>query len=129
MNKDREHWKNMLPIIQAFVDGEKIECYNVVQTHFHFLNSPYDYKIIRTKTINGFEVPLPAQEKPEVDTKYYLADITTDNYYDWYHWNDDDFDNLLLNRGLVFYSAEPAVMTTKAMLGIDPEGDELTRKQ
>lgn len=73
-----------------------------------------------TRTINGFEVPLPEISPPEYGGIYYTPRIDHKKLFALVHWCDGKYDRLVLERGLVFLSEEDAIATTKAILGIDP---------
>jgi len=77
-------------------------------------NSRYSYRQIpKTININGHEVPEPMREKPEIGTKYWYVDI--DELYQWTTWQDDEYDNLLLSRGLCHATEEAAIAHAKAL--------------
>ena len=87
-----------------------------------------DYDIIgmyqETRIINGFEVPMPETEEPKYGTRYYLASLDKKLLYSYVIWDGRGRAKLWLERGLVFLSREDAIANAKAMLGIDPFGEE-----
>jgi hypothetical protein len=87
--------------------------------------SPYDIigMYSETRIINGFEVPAPEKKAPKHNTTYYLASPDMRHFHSCESWDGNTVDKLWLERGLVFLTAEDAIATAKAMLGIDPYGE------
>ncbi len=54
--------------------------------------------------------------KPTKGEKYYVSDIFTRDLWDCYSWDDDENDEELYKRGVVFKTTEEAVMAAKKML-------------
>ena len=81
--------------------------------------------VIKTISVNGFEVPAPITCPPEMEADYYVADIMDKEYYRLWMWCDDFIDKLALERGLAHPTKEAAVAHAKAILGIDPESEKL----
>ena len=77
-----------------------------------------------TRIINEFEVPLPETQAPERGTTYYSPDLMRCHLFASLVWDDDDYDFRMLNRGLVFLNLDVAIATAKAMLGVDPYGED-----
>jgi len=77
-----------------------------------------------TITVNGFKVPKPMSEKPDIESTYHTADIYNKLLSNQYMWGDSDFDFLLLSRNICHTTKEAAIAHAKAMLGIDPWGDK-----
>ena len=74
----------------------------------------------RTHTVNGFEVPEPMREKPEVGAKFYLPMPSAPDFQAEDMWTDSTWCDHLLERGLVHATKEAAIQNAKAMLGIAP---------
>lgn len=76
----------------------------------------------KTRIINGFEVPAPETESPDVYSVFYTPTLSTDAYYGKYEWHNTRQEiEYALKRGLVYLNKEDAVANAKAMLGIDPD--------
>lgn len=54
--------------------------------------------------------------KPTKGEKYYVSHILDRDLWDCYSWNDDEYDEELYKRGVVFKTKEEAVMAAKKML-------------
>lgn len=78
----------------------------------------------KTRVINGFEVPAPESEPLKANDDYYFPDFISSESYGISTWCGDDFDKRLLKTRLVFLTKEDAIANAKAMLGIDPHGNE-----
>lgn len=74
----------------------------------------------RTHTVNGFEVPGPMRDAPEVGAKFYLPMPSAPDFQAEDTWTDSTWCDHLLERGLVHATKEAAIANAKAMLGIAP---------
>lgn len=54
--------------------------------------------------------------------KYYFPRVDIDKLYDYYQYDNDDIDKRFISRGLVFKTAEEAVVAAKKMLAEVKEG-------
>ena len=72
----------------------------------------------KTININGHEVPEPMRVKLERDEKYFTPSLTDNNYYVKLGWDDVEWDNKALERGLVHTTKEGAIAHTKALLSL-----------
>ena len=54
--------------------------------------------------------------KPTKGEKYYVSHILNRDLWNCYSWNDDEYDEELYKRGVVFKTKEEAVMAAKKML-------------
>lgn len=86
------------------------------ESHYYDIIGMYQ----KTRIINGFEVPAPETKSPDRDTRYFTASHASAEFSSAITWKNGEFDNLLLERGLVFLNKEDAIANEKAMLGIDP---------
>lgn len=74
----------------------------------------------KTRIINGFEVPAPEHDAPNVEDEFYIPFLSMEDYCDEFTWVGDKWDSRILKRGLVFLNEEDAIANAKAMLGINP---------
>ena len=74
----------------------------------------------RTHKVNGFEVPEPMREAPEVGSSYWVPSIDTTVLAFSCFWEGDMFDERRLERGLVHATKEAAIANAKAMIGEQP---------
>lgn len=89
------------------------------------IDSRYDlFMKPKTRIINGFEVPAPESEPLEETDVYYVADIASRFFYEVSLWSGGTIDMTWLSIGLVFLAKEDAIANSKAMLGINPYGDD-----
>lgn len=88
------------------------------------------------KTINGYLVPdsVPASEF-EDDQIIYYPSLQCVDFYDQYPFHLTDLDEdadpdlrTVFDRGIAFKNVDFAVLTAKAMLGIDPYVTRLLQK-
>lgn len=64
--------------------------------------------------INGHQVPEPVREPLQAGQEYWVADVT--KWDDEWYWNDDNRDNLWLERGLIHLTKEAADIHIAALL-------------
>ena len=131
LNEFQKWCKEILPVVRAAANGEEIEYLShtgkwrdrgdgMAETFKPRLK----YRIKpRAITVNGFEVPEPMREAPDIGTEYHLADAVNEDLAGSYQWKADSADSLWLSRGICHYTKEAAIAHAKAMLGIDPNGD------
>jgi hypothetical protein len=123
----REWWSERLPLISAFVAGEKIlvSTYKCRQQRIAFDGEVSGYTIApKTITVNGFEVLAPETVAPVCGTLYFYPLLDGLSLgYSMCTWHGNPIDCLRLNRGLVYLNENGASSRTQAMLGIDPAED------
>lgn len=76
--------------------------------------------IIKTIKVNGFDVPAPMSEAPEIGDEYFTPQTGYAVFYCANKWICDGYDRRFLSRGLVHATESAAIAHAKAMLGIDP---------
>ena len=127
----RDWYAELAPIIAAAAEGKVVQ-YLAADGNWYdgsgaFI-SPNKYRIKpeepKTIKVNGFDVPEPMRDAPDMYARYYIAWPDGANYYDGDYWDDTYFDRRRLYRGLLHSTKEAAVAHAKAMLGIDPYADE-----
>lgn len=64
--------------------------------------------------------------KPKTGEKYYVPNIFNWNYYNYYLCVDNERDEELYKRGLVFKTEEEAIEMSKKMLAMAKEREDLT---
>lgn len=64
--------------------------------------------------INSHQVPEPVREPLQEGQEYWVADVT--KWDDEWYWNDDNIDNLWLERGLIHLTKEAADIHIAALL-------------
>ena len=70
----------------------------------------------KTININGFKVPEPMREAPEVGTQCYVVHLgSTDNMQD-YIWENDGYDFETLKNGICHLTEEAAKIHAKALV-------------
>ena len=77
------------------------------------VNSEYRLKP-RYIDINGHQVTEPVREPLQEGQEYWVADVT--KWDDEWYWNDDNRDNLWLERGLIHLTKEAADIHIAALL-------------
>ena len=66
-------------------------------------------------------IPEPLRDAPEVDEKFYVADTTMEDLYNWYEWSNSSTEKRLFERGLCFATEEDAIAAAKAMMPFKEE--------
>lgn len=111
-------------VIIAWAEGKPIQqivngkwCDVIVENpNFHsglkFRIKPEPVEVI---SCNDLEIT-PMKERPEANTRYYLADPTIPNLCQEYIWRNDDSDKRFFTRGLVHKTAQSAYAHAQAML-------------
>ena len=56
--------------------------------------------------------------KPEIKEKYYYVNLTVDRMYSYCEWTNDEYDNMLLERGLIFKTKEEVLEEAKVQLDV-----------
>lgn len=121
MNRFKEKYKEMLPIIEEWCNNEDAQLY----CEGNFLLTPSfdcpveDYEIRypkKTIIVNGIEVPAPEKGKLKIKEPYFVPNFSPADGYSWSFWHNDDMDNYHLSRGLVYKKKEDAIARAKAML-------------
>ena len=62
--------------------------------------------------------------KPKMGERYYASDIFDRDLWDYYLWDDDERDEELYKRGLVFKTKKEAIEMSKKMLAVAKEGKD-----
>lgn len=76
--------------------------------------------IIKTIKVNGFDVPAPMSEAPELGSEYFIPSINNDDFVEHHEFHGDSYDKRWLSRGLIHSTKSAAIAHAKAMLGINP---------
>lgn len=120
--------------LQAIADGKKLECRWYLDTddmwqEFDPLSNgvcigsifekKFKFRLAQEMiTIGGVSFPKPVSEPLEKGTKYWVLNLFCKYYTapDSCCWDDDDFDEFYLHRGLVHLSKENAIAHAKALI-------------
>jgi hypothetical protein len=78
----------------------------------------------KTHTVNGFTVPEPLREIPQVGSMYSVEYPSNTSFFETFRWNTDSSDSRSIERGIAHATKEGAIANCKARLGIDPAKDE-----
>ena len=70
--------------------------------------------------VNGFEIPAPEIDEPELNTFCYIPDLISTEKVQLRVWSRSHSDLSALHRGLLHMRKHDAVMHTNALLGINP---------
>ena len=127
----QDWYVELAPVIAAAAEGKVVQ-YLAADGNwydgFGAFISPNKYRVKpeepKTIKVNGFDVPEPMRDAPDMYARYYIARPDGANYYDGDYWDDTYFDRRRLYRGLLHSTKEAAVAHAKAMLGIDPYATE-----
>lgn len=114
---------------EAFGRGEDLEFRDTPHEHwrpiridFHTIDifAKYDCREFRLKPqtiqIGTRTIVKPISVKPDIGTRFYLADIAMQDKYNTFVWNDRETDSILLGRGICHLTKEDAVAMTDAIL-------------
>ncbi len=82
----------------------------------------HDISLAKTLSINGFQVPEPMREKPEIGTRYWYIVTGNDSMTGWDDWAEDPLDNILLKRGICHTTKEAAIAHAKALFSFSEVG-------
>jgi len=81
----------------------------------------------QTITVNGFEIEAPIDNMPTDEINIYSVSFCNSAFYDVMRRSlvgNCNLFTMLISRGVCHLTKENAIAHAKAMLGIDPEGDE-----
>lgn len=87
----------------------------------------YEYRRKQnTIVINGHEVPAPIKT-PLMDGVTYFVPVISgqDRLYDWFLWEGDSYDYLLLERGLIHMTEDNAIQHSEALLSFNKGKDNI----
>ena len=56
--------------------------------------------------------------KPEIKENYYYVNLTVDRMFSYCEWTNDEYDNMLLERGLIFKTKEEVLEEAKVQLDV-----------
>jgi hypothetical protein len=120
---NREHWKAMLPIITAFVNGENLQYEDATGwreiNEAGFLDPSEKYRIApRIIRIGAFDVPEPYRGEMKEGQRYYYVALGLDDYSCNTSWNNDESDNQRMKRGLIHLTPEAAALHGKALASL-----------
>lgn len=117
----------ILPIVQAGVEGKVVECYIptlgwTAGFGLHFYGaSKYRIKP-ETMMVNGFEVPKSISRLPRSGSLYCVSTTSPALFSQLVRWDcGDPYIHQLLSRGLLHTNEEAVVAHAKAICGIDPK--------
>lgn len=130
---NREHWKELLPIITAFANGERVDFqmesgeWVLDQNALEFIKATDRYRIApRTIRIGKYDVPEPYRGEMKEDQEYYVAYPTVKTFHVCYNWGGDSYDDFHMSYGLVHLTPESAAIHGKALASLTAgEGVEL----
>ncbi len=118
---------DLIPFIKAHASGEKVSsntggqwrpCGGVFVEGSEYRIEP------KTILVNGFEVPEPMREAPKEKTPYFTICVSHPDFFREELWFNNDSHVRLLKRGICHATKQAAIAHAKAMLGIDPKGEE-----
>jgi len=70
--------------------------------------------------VNGFDIPTPETDEPELNTFCYIPDLISTEKVQLRVWSRSHSDLSALHRGLLHMRKHDAVMHANALLGINP---------
>ena len=130
----QEWCKSILGFVHAGAEGKEIEYKrNGSESWWSFNNADMDYLSfttieeyrIKPKTIkvNGFDVPEPI--KGSLPDVYYMPCLSSVDLYSWADNIAGTVDNIRWQRGICHSTKEAAIAHAKALLGIDPNKEDI----
>lgn len=98
-------------------EGKPEVCEKFVAMGYHFIfEDTWDFRLkTKTLSINGLDVPEPMREKPEIGTKYWYIETSSDALCDWTTWQDDESDNRHLRLGDCHLTRDNCIAHAKAL--------------
>ena len=78
-------------------------------------------QIPKTISINGFEVPEPMREKPEIGDHYWCIDPSEDELCDLMCWDGDSYDMNRFKNGLCHLTRDNCIAHAKALFSFSEE--------
>lgn len=125
MKTAQQHAQEILPLVTAQANGEVIQMY--VGDEWSDCKAPTAFVDgckyrVKPKTIlvNGFEVPEPMREVPELNYSYFTPQPVAEDMFFTARWTNHKIDSIRLGRGICHDTIGSAIAHAKAMLGIDP---------
>jgi hypothetical protein len=120
---NRQHWKELLPFITAFANGERVETQEgggwVKLTEPRFQGRPETYRIApRTIRIGAFDVPEPYRGEMKMGQEYYYPASDQLKSYHVSTWDGHKLDPHRMKRGLIHLTPEAAALHGKALASL-----------
>ena len=121
---NRAHWKDLLPIITAFANGERVEMVTPKQgwladEDYAFDSLPENYRIApRTIRIGNYDVPEPYRGEMKQGQEYYYACPDLEEFYRLSKWSNHRLDRYRMKRGLIHLTPEAAALHGKALASL-----------
>lgn len=125
MKTAQQHAQEILPLVTAQANGEVIQMYvfgkwsDCMEPTAFVDGCKYRVKP-KTILVNGFEVPEPMREEPELNDSYFTPQPVAEDMFFTARWTNHKIDSIRLSRGICHTTKEAAIAHAKAMLGIDP---------
>ena len=96
---------------------EIVNCDNVLLNIFNDSKASFRLKP-QTIQIGSRTIVKPISVKPEIGTRFYLADIAMQDKYNTFVWDDSEADSMLLGRGICHLTKEDAIMHTELLISL-----------
>jgi hypothetical protein len=128
---NRQHWKDLLPIITAFANGENLQYEDATGwreiKEVGFLDPSEKYRIApRTIRIGAFDVPEPYRGEMEFAQQYYMPSMMSGSWNCACKWENNHFHAHRMLYGQVHLTPEAAALHGKALASLTAgEGVEL----
>lgn len=132
LNAFQKWCKDNLHVVQAAANGEEIEYESYAGKWIDrgdsmavIFKQGLKYRIKpRTIKVNGFNVPEPMKQAPDIGTDYFVSSVVQEHYHIPSCWDGYSEDYLRLSRNICHTTKEAAIAHAKAMLGIDLSKNE-----
>ena len=121
---NRQHWKDLLPIITAFANGERVEMVTPKQgwladEDYAFDSLPENYRIApRTIRIGNYDVPEPYRGEMEFAQQYYMPSMMSGSWNCACKWENNHFHAHRMLYGQVHLTPEAAALHGKALASL-----------
>ena len=80
-------------------------------------DAPTYYRLVPTTITRTVTYPKSVTDPLVVGDKYYTPFITGERYLSGFTWQNDDIDNRIFSRGLIYLTEADAIARSKAMIG------------
>lgn len=117
-----------MPYVPSHRNGDQLACTSpdcsLIYLHEDEIDRPNLWSLTKPEpkprliNINGFMVQEPVRNTLAKGTKYYVPNLTNEDYWCVYQWRNDESDNRWLIRGLAHLTKEAAISHAQALLSI-----------
>jgi hypothetical protein len=95
---------------------EGLEDFHPLRSNPHFDENVEYRRKPRTIRIGERDVPEPMRVAPAMGSTYYIVDYSYAEHNAYHHWQNDEYDNIMLQSGLCHATEKAAIAHAEALI-------------